>query len=226
MILDDCLEKTHESLVGKIYENAVMPVVVASDADEALLVANAINNAGIKCIEITYRTSAATEAIKLIKKEIPDMCVGAGTIRCIAQLKEAVNAGAEYIITPGYNEAVVTYCVENGIFIIPGCMDTASIEKAVSQGLHILKFFPAEYIGGTKMLKALIEPYSDVKFMPTGGINEKNIESYLGLDNVIACGGSWMVSEKLIKNKAYNEIEKLSRKALCMCKAVRLRKKK
>ena len=191
MILDDCLEKTHESLVGKIYENAVMPVVVASDADEALLVANAINNAGIKCIEITYRTSAATEAIKLIKKEIPDMCV-----------------------------------VENGIFIIPGCMDTASIEKAVSQGLHILKFFPAEYIGGTKMLKALIGPYSDVKFMPTGGINEKNIESYLGLDNVIACGGSWMVSEKLIKNKAYNEIEKLSRKALCMCKAVRLRKKK
>ncbi len=226
MILDDCLEKTHESLVKKIYENAVMPVVVASDADEALFVANAISNAGIKCIEITYRTSAATEAIKLIKKEIPDMCVGAGTIRCIAQLKEAVNAGAEYIITPGYNEAVVAYCVKNGIFIIPGCMDTASIEKAVSQGLHILKFFPAEYVGGTKMLKALRGPYSDVKFMPTGGINEKNIESYLGLDNVIACGGSWMVSEKLIKNKAYNEIEKLSREALCMCKAVRLRKKK
>lgn len=116
--------------------------------------------------------------------------------------------------------------MENGIFIIPGCMDTASIEKAVSQGLHILKFFPAEYVGGTKMLKALRGPYSDVKFMPTGGINEKNIESYLGLDNVIACGGSWMVSEKLIKNKAYNEIEKLSREALCMCKAVRLRKKK
>lgn len=192
----------------------IVPVVVIDDADTAISVAEALMRGGIGCVEVTFRTAAAEESIRRIKASCPDLLLGAGTVLCTEQVDKAVSAGAEFIVTPGYNPKVVNYCVERQIPVIPGCMDTNAIEMALEAGLDTVKFFPAEAAGGLKMLKALAGPYVNLKFMPTGGISQANLREYLSFRKVVACGGSWMVKSDLIKNGRYDEIERLSREAI------------
>lgn len=206
--------KRMNELLKKIYKIGIVPVVVLEDADKAVSVAKALRKGGIDCAEITFRTPAAAESIKNIARECPDMLLGAGTVLTPAQVDAAINAGAQFIVTPGYNPEVVNYCVSRNIPIVPGCMDTNAIEMALSAGLDTIKFFPAEQSGGVKMLKALAGPYVNLHFMPTGGVNKDNLKDYLAFKKVVACGGSWMVKKDLIENDDYEGITKLVREAV------------
>ena len=201
-------------LLNKISKIGIVPVVVLDDADKAVSVANALQKGGIDCAEVTFRTAAAEEAIQNIARECPDMLLGAGTVLTTAQVDAAVRAGAQFIVTPGYNPDVVNYCVSKEIPIVPGCMDTNAIEMALAAGLDTVKFFPAEQAGGVKMLKALAGPYVNLHFMPTGGINKDNLTEYLAFKKVVACGGSWMVKKDLIENDDYDGIADLAQEAV------------
>lgn len=201
--------------IAKLLENAgIVPVVKLDSAADALPLAKALRAGGINCAEITFRTDAALEAIKAIAAELPDMLIGAGTVLTAEKADEAMNAGAQFIVTPGFNPNVVKHCIENGYPIYPGCNTPADVEAALELGLTRLKFFPAELSGGLPMIKALCAPYTAVRFMPTGGINEKNITEYLSCDKVFACGGTWMVKDELIRAGKFDEIERRSAEAV------------
>lgn len=193
----------------------IIPVIKISDIEDALPLAKALCDGGLPAAEITFRTDCAREAIERITAAYPEMLVGAGTVLTVKQAEEAVKSGAKFIVSPGLNPNVVRYCTEKNIPIIPGCATPSDIEKALELGLDTVKFFPAEAAGGLPMIKALSAPYK-VKFMPTGGINEKNILSYLQNERVLACGGSFMVSDELIKNKNFSEITALTKKAVSL----------
>lgn len=201
-------------ILKKISQIGIVPVVVLDDASKAVKIAKALIDGGIDCAEVTFRTDAAEESIKNISEAYPDMLLGAGTVLSVKQVDKAVAAGAKFIVTPGFNPEVVNYCVEKGIPIVPGCMDTNAIEMALTAGLDTVKFFPAEQAGGVKMLKALAGPYVNVHFMPTGGINKDNIREYLAFNKVVACGGSWMVKKDLIESGKFDEITRLAHEAV------------
>lgn len=201
-------------ILKEISKIGIVPVVKIDNAKDAVPLAQALINGGLPCAEVTFRTAAAEEAIALMTKEFPDMLVGAGTVLTTEQVDKAVNAGAKFIVTPGFNETVVKYCVDKNIPITPGCPSTSDIEAALALGLDVVKFFPAENLGGISMIKALAAPYVGVKFMPTGGINAKNINSYLDCDKILACGGSWMVKDTLINEGKFDEIEALTKEAV------------
>lgn len=156
------------------------------------------------------RTTAAIDSIKIISKNLSEIFICAGTILNVEDAKKAVDAGAKIIISPSTNKEVISWCINNNIPIIPGCATPSEIEECMNYGLDLVKLFPAEVVGGVKMLNALRGPYSNIHFMPTGGINQTNVEDYLKLKNVVACGGSWMVSEKLIDEDNFEEIERLT----------------
>lgn len=198
----------------KIFECGIIPVIKLVDASDAVPLCDALLNAGIDVAEITFRTNAAAESIRRVVESIPGIFIGAGTVTSIELVKKAVEAGANFIVSPGFNLRVVSYCVERDIPIFPGISCPSDIENGLSYGLEVLKFFPAEAAGGLKMLKAMAAPYGSVKFMPTGGIDASNVSSYFEFDRVIACGGSWMVNDSLIKNKKFDEVTKLSREAV------------
>lgn len=201
-------------ILKEISKIGIVPVVKIDNAKDAVPLADALIKGGLPCAEVTFRTAAAEEAIALMTKEFPEMLVGAGTVLTTEQVDKAVNAGAKFIVTPGFNETVVKYCVERNIPITPGCPSTSDIEAALALGLDVVKFFPAENLGGINMIKALAAPYVGVKFMPTGGINAKNINSYLDCDKILACGGSWMVKDTLINEGKFEEIEALTKEAV------------
>lgn len=201
-------------ILEKINEIKIVPVVVLNNVEDAKPLAKALMEGGLPCAEVTFRTDAAEESIKEIKKAFPDMLLGAGTVLTVEQVDGAVAAGAEFIVSPGINPNIVKYCLDKGVPIVPGVMTPSEIEIALSLGLEVVKFFPAEPAGGLKMIKALAAPYTAVKFMPTGGINEKNIQSYLEFNKVIACGGSWMVKNDLIVAKDFDKIKELTREAV------------
>jgi len=201
-------------ITEKIAEIGIVPVVKINDAKNAIHIAESLRKAHLNCIEITFRTEAAVESIKAVIEHFPDFLVGAGTVLTREQVDQAILAGAKFIVTPGFNPDTVSYCVERNIPIIPGCSCASDIEAALSFGLKIVKFFPAEQLGGLQMIKALSGPYGDVKFIATGGINEKNFRSYLDYPKVIAIAGSWMVSPELIETENFNEIELLSKTCL------------
>lgn len=201
-------------ILKEISRIGIVPVVKIDNAKDAVPLADALIKGGLPCAEVTFRTAAAEEAIALMTKEFPEMLVGAGTVLTTEQVDKAVNAGAKFIVTPGFNETVVKYCVERNIPITPGCPSTSDIEAALALGLDVVKFFPAENLGGINMIKALAAPYVGVKFMPTGGINAKNINSYLDCDKILACGGSWMVKDTLINEGKFDEIEALTKEAV------------
>lgn len=203
-----------QKILNEISKRGIVPVLVLNDAEKAVPVAEALFRGGLDCAEITFRTAAAEDSIRKICNTYPDMLVGAGTVLSIEQVDKAVAAGAKFIVTPGYNPAVVNYCCEKNIPIIPGCMDTNAIEMALETGLNTVKFFPAEQAGGVKMMKALSGPYVNLHFMPTGGINRENLRSYLAFDKVVACGGSWMVKKDFIANEQFDEIANLAREAV------------
>lgn len=201
-------------ILNQISKIGIVPVVKIDNAKDAVPLAKALINGGLPCAEVTFRTAAAEEAISLMAKEFPEMLVGAGTVLTTEQVDKAVNAGAKFIVTPGFNEKIVKYCIEKNIPVTPGCPSTSDIEAAIALGLDVVKFFPAENLGGISMIKALAAPYVGVKFMPTGGINAKNINSYLDCDKILACGGSWMVKDTLINEGKFDEIEALTKEAV------------
>ena len=192
----------------------IVPVVKIDDAANAGPLAKALCDGGLPCAEVTFRTAAAKEAISIMSKEYPDMLIGAGTVLTTKQVDQAVEAGAKFIVSPGLNPEVVKYCVEKDIPVTPGCATPSDIETAISYGLEVVKFFPAEAAGGLPMIKAMSAPYTGIKFMPTGGINASNINSYLAFPKIIACGGSWMVSDKLISAGKFDEITELTKEAV------------
>jgi 2-dehydro-3-deoxyphosphogluconate aldolase/(4S)-4-hydroxy-2-oxoglutarate aldolase len=203
-------------IINKIGELKLIPVAVIDDPERALPLGKTLLNAGLPIVEVTFRTMAAADCISILKEEFPTMLVGAGTILKIDQVKVAVNAGAQFIVTPGFNPKVVDYCIENKILIIPGVNTPTMVEWALDRGLKVVKFFPADLSGGTKMLKSLAGPYPEMKFVPTGGINSETLIDYLKLSNVIACGGSWIVKKELISSRQFDEIEKLVKTAISL----------
>ena len=169
---------------------------------------------GLPYAEVTFRTDAAEESIRIMAEQFPNMLVGAGTVLTTDQVDRAVAAGAKFIVSPGLNPKIVRYCVEKNIPITPGTTNPSDIEQAIECGLEVVKFFPAEPAGGINMIKAMAAPYTNMKFMPTGGINASNLKSYLDFPKIIACGGSWMVKGDLVAAGKFDEIEKLTREAV------------
>ena len=195
-------------------EYGVVPVVVLNDAKDALPLAKALVEGGLACAEVTFRTDAAEESIRLMSEAYPEMLVGAGTVLTIDQVNRAVKAGAKFIVSPGFDPEIVDYCLENNIPVLPGCITPSEVAQAVKRGLKVVKFFPAEQAGGIAMIKAMAAPYVNMKFMPTGGVNAKNLTSYLDFPKIIACGGSWMVPGDLINAGEWDKIEQLTREAV------------
>jgi len=212
----------NEMLV-KIQKMGIVPVVKLDRAEDALPLAKALIDGGLPCAEVTFRTAAAEEAIKVMRQAYPVMLIGAGTVLTTEQVDKAVRAGATFIVSPGLNPKVVKYCVDRNIPIIPGCSSPTDIEAALEFGLEVVKFFPAEAAGGLPMIKAMSAPYVNMKFMPTGGISAKNLLSYLDFNKVIACGGSWMVSDEYIKAGDFAKITALTKEAVSLMLGFELR---
>ncbi|MDR2559498.1 MAG: bifunctional 4-hydroxy-2-oxoglutarate aldolase/2-dehydro-3-deoxy-phosphogluconate aldolase [Oscillospiraceae bacterium] len=202
-----------QETLNRIKTCGIIPVIKIDSADDAVPLCKALAAGGLFAAEITFRTDAAEESIRRVAAELPETLLGAGTVLSTLTAEKAIAAGAKFIVSPGTNPEVVRYCIKNNIVIIPGVCTPTDIELGLSLGLTALKFFPAEAAGGLKMLKAVSAPYSQICFMPTGGIDEKNLAEYLSFKPVIACGGSWMVRDELIKNKDWAEITRLSREA-------------
>ena len=194
----------------------IVPVATIEDKNYAISLGNTLVEAGLPVLEITFRSKAAVEAIKVLSKSLPDIFLGAGTVLKIEQAKYATDSGAQFIITPGFNPKIVDYCLENDIMIIPGLNTPTMVEWALDRSLKVAKFFPANVSGGIKMLKALAGPYPMMKFIPTGGVNNTNVLEYLKLTNVLCVGGSWIVKKELISSKRFEEIGRLTREALTM----------
>lgn len=202
------------AVLEKIQKLGIVPVVVLNDVADAEPVAKALCEGGLPLAEVTFRTDAAEESIRIMREKCPEMLVGAGTVLTTEQAERAVNAGAEFIVSPGFNPTVAKYCLEKGVPMTPGCNNPSAMESAMELGLDVVKFFPAEASGGLKAIKAMAAPYVNLKFMPTGGINAKNINEYLAFPKIIACGGSWMVNGDLVKNKEFDKITELTREAV------------
>lgn len=203
-----------KDIFREIYLNGLVPAVKIKDAEKAVPVAEAIRRGGVSIIEITFRSDAAAEAIKRIKKSCPDMTVGAGTILTKEQVDAAVEAGAEFIVAPGFNPDTVKYCISKNIPIIPGCSSCGEMEQAMALGIGTVKFFPAEAMGGVAYLKSVSAPYKKLRFMPTGGIDARNINDYLALPCVSACGGSFMAKDAFIDACDYNAVERATAEAV------------
>jgi len=212
------------SVMNKILEELcgyhIIPVVVLNRAQDAKPLAKALCEGGLKCAEVTFRTEAAEESIRIMASEYPDMMVGAGTVLTIEQVDRAVNAGARFIVSPGFDPEIVDYCIQKDIPVVPGCMTPSEVAQGVKRGLEVLKFFPAEQAGGIAMIKAMSAPYTSVRFMPTGGINAKNLEQYLSFGKIAACGGSWMVKADLIDAGDFDKIKELTREAVELASSI------
>ncbi len=204
-----------EDLLETLASHRLVPVVVLDDAGDAAGLAEALVAGGLPVAEVTFRTSAAAEAIAVIAKR-GDVLVGAGTVLNVQQVDEAFEAGAQYIVSPGLSEAVVHRCQELGIPVLPGAVTATEITRALEMGLKTVKFFPAETSGGAAAIKALSAPFGGVKFVPTGGIGQKNIAEYLALECVSAIGGSWMVPKDMVRTQKFDEIAQLTRDAVAL----------
>lgn len=200
----------------KIAELKVVPVVVLEDAKDAAPLAKALCEGGLPCAEVTFRTAAARDSIKAMTDAYPDMLVGAGTVLTTEQVDSAVEAGAKFIVCPGFDPEIVDYCLEKEIPVFPGCITPSEVAQAVKRGLRVVKFFPAEQFGGVATIKALSAPYVGLKFMPTGGISAKNLKEYLACKPIVACGGSWMVKKDLIQAGEFEKIKELTKEAVAL----------
>lgn len=204
--------------IGRI---GIVPVVAIEDAADAVPLGQALTDAGLPCAEITFRTAAAADAIKNMSDAFPDMLVGAGTVLTVAQAEQAKASGSKFIVTPGFDAAVVDWCLANDMPITPGVMTPTDINQALAKGLTLLKFFPAEVAGGIKALKAIGGPYVGIKFIPTGGINATNLPDYLAVPSVHACGGSFMVKKQLIADGKFDEIRDMAASAVAIVATAR-----
>lgn len=202
------------NILNKIGELGIIPVVKIDRAEDAVPLGKALLSGDLPVAEITFRTSAAEDAIKALTDKIPEILMGAGTVLTIEQAKKAVNAGAKFIVSPGFNSKIVDFCLENNIPVIPGVNSPTQIEMALEKGLEVVKFFPAEASGGLPLLKALSGPFSEIKFIPTGGIEQTNLLSYLAHPQVLACGGSWMVKPDYLSSGNFARITEITREAV------------
>ncbi|MBO5666684.1 MAG: bifunctional 4-hydroxy-2-oxoglutarate aldolase/2-dehydro-3-deoxy-phosphogluconate aldolase [Firmicutes bacterium] len=201
-------------ILQTISKIGIVPVIAIEDASKAVPQAKALVAGGLPVAEVTFRTAAAEDAMKAIAAEVPDMILGAGTVLTKDQLDRALAAGAQFIVSPGFNPDIVKYGLEKGALMLPGTATGGEMEQAMALGLEVVKFFPAEDNGGVKKLKALAGPYKNLKWMPTGGVNTKNMMDYLSFDQIVACGGTWMVKKELIENEQWDEITRISRDAV------------
>ncbi len=210
------------NIVERIQRLGLIPVVAIPKLEQALPLAEALLAGGLPCAEITFRTAAAAEAIGQIKKRFPELLLGAGTVLTAEQVDMALGEGAEFIVSPGTNPLVVEHCLTKRAPIFPGVCTPTEIELALSKGVEVLKFFPAEAAGGVKFLQAVCAPYTHVKFIPTGGIDAKNIGQYLALKQVLACGGSWMVKPELLNAGAFDRVQQLASEAVALVRELRV----
>ncbi|EOC1798553.1 bifunctional 4-hydroxy-2-oxoglutarate aldolase/2-dehydro-3-deoxy-phosphogluconate aldolase [Vibrio vulnificus] len=194
----------------------VIPVIAIDKAEDIIPLGKVLAENGLPAAEITFRSAAAVEAIRLLREAQPDMLIGAGTVLNREQAIAAKEAGATFIVSPGFNPNTVKACQEIGIDIVPGVNNPSTVEAALEMGLTTLKFFPAEASGGINMVKSLLAPYTDIELMPTGGINPANIKDYLAIPRVLACGGTWMVDKKLIEEGNWEELARLTREAVAL----------
>ena len=208
-------------MMKQLQKLGIVPVVVLDREEDALPLAEALVKGGLPCAEVTFRTAAAEGAIRKMAKAYPDMIIGAGTVLTTEQADRAIDAGAKFIVSPGFNPKVTEYVLKKGVPMTPGVCTPTEIEAALQFDLDVLKFFPAEPSGGLKMIKALAAPYVGINFMPTGGISAANVREYLAYDRIVACGGSWMVSGALVKEGRFDEIEKLVKEAADIVKEIR-----
>ena len=199
----------------------LVPVIMIDSPRDAVPLAEALLDGGIGCAEVTFRTPAAAEAIAGISSTCRELLVGAGTVLTVEQAEQATQAGAQYVVAPGFDPAVVGWCQERNVPVIPGVATPTEISMALARGLDLLKFFPAEAMGGVQTLQALSAPFAGVRFVPTGGITAANLPQYLALPNVAACGGSWMAKEGMISAGEFTEIARLSRQARAIVGQVR-----
>ena len=203
-----------DTVLERIGGIGIIPVITITDAGKAVPLAKALLAGGIPCAEITLRTAQGEECIRRICAEVPQMLVGAGTVLSAGQAQKAAEAGAGFVVSPGFNPRVAAYCLDNGIFIIPGCSTPTEMEAAMELGLEAVKFFPAEQTGGLEYIKAVAAPYAGLRFIPTGGINAGNLGKYIAFNRILACGGSWMVKNELIDEGSFTEMTRLSREAV------------
>lgn len=204
--------KENKEIIEKLIDAKIIPVIKIDSPQEAVPLARALLQGGITVAEVTFRTEAAADGIAAIHAQVPEMLLGAGTVLTVENAQKAIDAGARFVVAPGFDPAVVDYVVEQGIAMIPGVATPTEVSLALGRGLHILKFFPAEVLGGIKMLDALAGPFPGVQFIPTGGITRSNMESYFRCKNVVAIGGSWMVQKDLV------QVTELSREAVSALK--------
>ena len=198
----------------QIFKIGIIPVIAIDDAEKAVPLAKALVKGGLPAAEVTFRTAAAEEAIRRIVAEVPDMLVGAGTVLTKEQADRAIAAGSQFIVSPGFNPEITRYVLDKGVVMMPGTATPGEMEQAMSMGLDVVKFFPAEQNGGVAKLKALAGPYTNLRWMPTGGVNTKNMMDYLGFDRIIACGGTWMVKKDLIEGEQWDEITRICKEAV------------
>ena len=210
-----------ENMIEEFQKLGVVPVVVLEDEKDALPLAEALVKGGLPCAEVTFRTEAAAESICLMSEKYPEMLVGAGTVLTTEQVDLAVEAGARFIVSPGFDPEIVDYCLEKNIPVFPGCVTPSEVAQAVKRGLKVVKFFPAEQAGGIAMIKAMAAPYHNIRFMPTGGINPTNLKDYLSCDKILCCGGSWMVKGDMIRNGEFEKIQDLVKEAKESADAIR-----
>jgi 2-dehydro-3-deoxyphosphogluconate aldolase/(4S)-4-hydroxy-2-oxoglutarate aldolase len=210
-----------QRVVETFRKNRLIPVIVIDDPRQAVPLARAMEEGGLPCAEITFRTPRALEALEKISTECPSVLVGAGTVLTPQQAEDARSAGAKFIVAPGFSAAMVDYCVENHLPVFPGIATPTELEFALSRGLSVVKFFPAEPLGGIAYLKAISAPYGHVEFLPSGGIGLSNLDSYLSSPRVIACGGSWMAPADWISAGQFDRIRDEVRKSVDAARAVK-----
>ena len=200
-------------ILNRLHNAAIVPVVVIDKAEDAVPTAKALLKGGVDVMEITFRTAAAPDAIKAVAEQCPEMLVGAGTVITLEQCKKAVELGARFIVSPGFDPEVVAWCVENGIAVTPGCVTPTEIMAAMKLGIRVVKFFPANVYGGLSAMKALSAPFGGIKFIPTGGVNGENVGEYLSQSYVHAVGGSWVCTKSDIAAGNFEKITELCRAA-------------
>lgn len=213
---------TSAEVLSRLRALRIIPVIVIDEASDAVPLAAALIEGGLPCAEVTFRTPAAAESIRRIAGECPGMLVGAGTVLTPHQAARAREAGASFIVAPGFNPAVVDYCVEQSIPVYPGVCTPTEIEMALGKGLQTLKFFPAEAAGGLSFLKAVAAPYTGVEFIPTGGVTRQNLRDYLAFKRVVACGGSWMAPSEWIAGRRFGEIRAEAERAMQIVRELNL----
>lgn len=210
-----------ETFYEKLEQLGIVPVVVLEKVEDAAPLAHALMAAGMASAEVTFRTACAAECIAAMAEAEPDMCVGAGTVLTVEQVDRAVAAGAQFIVSPGYNEDVVRHCIEIDVPVLPGTVSPSEVTAAANHGLTVTKFFPAAQYGGLSTIKALAAPFVGHRFMPTGGVSTANVEEYLSCPSIIACGGTWMVKPEIFADGDFNEVQRIATEAMEVVHRVR-----